>query len=137
MTVPARALPLRVRRPALKVVIGPQHRRRSGRTAWALIAAAVMAAFLLVTYARIALDRSAFVLDDLEQRTEAEESRYWQLRVEVAELQAPERITKAAAGMGLVYPEEVVTIEVPGLGALESETEDRWADLKALLSARP
>ena len=137
MTAPARVIPMGARRPALKVVIGRPHRRRSRKAAWVLIAGAVMAAFLLVTYARIALDRAAFVLSDLEQRTEAEEARYWHMRVEVADLQAPDRITEAAASMGLVYPDEVVTIEVPGLGALESETEDRWADLKALLSAWP
>ncbi len=134
MTAPARVLPA-APRPRLRVVIGPQRHRRRG--VWVMIGAAVTAAFLLVTYARIALDRSAFVLDDLDRKTEVEETRYWQLRVEVARLQAPERITEAAAELGLTYPAEVVTIEVPGLEALESATEERWADLKARLSARP
>lgn len=134
MTAPARAMPTATR-PRLRVVIGSQRRRRTG--VWVMIGAALTAAFLLVTYARIALDRSAFVLDELDRKIEAEETRYWQLRVEVARLQAPERITGVAAELGLVYPAEVMTLEVPGLGALESATEERWADLKARLSARP
>lgn len=136
MTAPARALPTRLR-PRARVIIRPQRAVASRTAAWILVGLAVTAAFLLVTYARIALDRSAFQLDDLDRRMEAEETRYWQLRVEVAELQAPERITGAAADLGLVYPDRVVTVEVPGISAHPTAAEDRWADLKAQLSARP
>jgi cell division protein FtsL len=95
------------------------------------------AAFFLLIYSRIALDRSAFVLQEVNRQMEVEEARYWQLRLEAAELQAPERIVARAQEMGLVYPESVQTIEVPGMGSPGSGAEDRWADLKALLGAQP
>jgi len=99
--------------------------------------AAVVAVFFAMIYARISLDRTAFVLDDLETQISIEEARHWDLRTEAARLQAPERITARAASLGLVYPEEVITIEVEGFGVDESDPEYRWAELRALLSAQP
>jgi hypothetical protein len=66
-----------------------------------------------------------------------EEARYWDLRLQVTELRAPERISSLAAEMGMVYPETVRTIEVPGLGESGTGVEERWIDLKALLGAQP
>ena len=83
------------------------------------------------------LDRSAFVVTDIERQIAVEEARYWDLRLQVTELQAPERISALAVEMGMVYPETVRTIEVPGLGESASGVEERWIDLKALLGAQP
>jgi hypothetical protein len=91
--------------------------------------------FLLLVSSRIALDRAAFVLEDYEVRIAAEEARYWELRLQVTELQSAERIATIAAEMGMVYPDRIFTIEVPGLGGPGPGIEDRWIDLKALLSA--
>ena len=119
------------------VVLGPATRRRGRRRYWVLLVAALTAAFLVSVYARIALDRSAFVVTDIEQLIVAEEARYWNLRLQVTELQAPERISSLAVEMGMVYPETVLTIEVPGLGESGPGVEERWIDLKALLGAQP
>lgn len=119
------------------VVIGPGTRRRGRRRYWVLLVAALTAAFLVSVYARIALDRSAFVVTDIERQITVEEARYWDLRLQVTELQAPERISSLALEMGMVYPEIVRTIEVPGLGESGPGVEERWIDLKALLGAQP
>ncbi len=137
MTAPAQPLPFPGAAPGLRVVGGTRARRRPRVGAWVLLAVVLAAAFFLLIYSRIALDRSAFVLQEVNRQMEVEEARYWELRLEAAELQAPERIVARAQEMGLVYPESVETLEVPGMGSPGTGAEERWADLKALLGAQP
>ncbi|HSG79489.1 MAG TPA: hypothetical protein VLD62_07920, partial [Acidimicrobiia bacterium] len=100
-------------------------------------AVVVVGAFFVLIWSRIALDRSAFELVRLDSEISTEESLYWELRLEVTELQSPERIRLLADEMGMVYPAHVETVEVPALGTPIRDLEERWADLKALLSAQP
>ncbi len=125
-----------VERPPLRVIAGRQHRAPRLR-AWLLITLTVVAAFFLLIYSRVTLDHSAFVLEDVEQQLEAAETRYWELRLEAAELLSPDRITELAQEIGLVYPSEVRTVEVSGIVVPSGNAEDRWVDLKALLGAQP
>ncbi|HUG74172.1 MAG TPA: hypothetical protein VMM81_00655 [Acidimicrobiia bacterium] len=118
------------------VVIGP-HTRRRGITHWVLLSIAGCALFVLLVLSRIALDRHAFVMEDLEKAIATEEARYWELRMDVAELRDPARIARMARSMGMVYPEEVRVVSVPGLGSSGFGIEERWANLKLLLSAQP
>jgi cell division protein FtsL len=104
---------------------------------WVLFALAVIVAFFGLIYSRISLDRSAFEIQELEQRINAEETRYWQLRLDVAELQSPQRIETLIADRGFVYPETRVALSVPGMDKEPLDAEYRWAQLKAFLSAQP
>ncbi|MCJ7726752.1 MAG: hypothetical protein MUP76_10250 [Acidimicrobiia bacterium] len=138
MTAPARPLPA----PGLtgagfRVAISQPRQRRAGWQGWTLVAITIMAAFFLMIWSRIALDRTAFELQEISRDTAAAESHYWELRLESARLQAPDRIIDAAAQMGMVYPDTVRTVEVAGLGGAGSDTEERWVDLKAVLGAQP
>lgn len=136
MTAPAQPFD-RIGSPVADLRVAVEERRRlGGWRSWLILAATVIAAFFLLISSRIALDRNAFVLDDLERRTAVEESRYWQLRLEAARLQAPERIIDAARQMGMVYPATVRTVYVSGLEVVGSEADERWIDLKALLGAQ-
>jgi cell division protein FtsL len=119
------------------VVLGPGSRGRGKQRYWILLGLTLAAAFLVSIYARIALDRSVFVVTDVEQQIATEEARYWDLRLEVAELQSPERISTLATEMGMVYPATVRTVDVPGLGGPGPGVDERWIDLKALLGAQP
>ncbi len=103
---------------------------------WLVFTVAVVAAFFVLIYSRTALDRTAFELQDLESRIVAEETRYWELRLDVARLQAPGRIMRLGEEMGLVYPSEIRPVAVAGSRAGASGIEDRWTELKALLSAQ-
>jgi hypothetical protein len=134
----ARSHPLAVPIPARRfhVVIGPRARRRRVG-GWIGVSFIVAAVFFLMISMRVALDRNAFVLNDIRGQITVEESRYWELRLRVAELQSPARIAGRAAEMGMVYPTEIATLEVPGLGDPGPGGEDRWVDLKTLLSAQP
>jgi hypothetical protein len=57
--------------------------------------------------------------------------------MEVAELRDPARIARMARSLGMVYPDDVRVVSVPGLGSSGFGIEERWADLKLLLSAQP
>lgn len=104
---------------------------------WLVFAGVVVVAFFGLIFSRVSLDRSGFELDDLEQQIAIEEARHWDLRVEVARLQDPNRINAIAAEIGLVYPNERIEIEVPGLDGEGLDPEYRWAQLKAVLTAQP
>lgn len=103
---------------------------------WLVFTVAVVAAFFVLVYSRTALDRTAFELQELESRIAVEETRYWELRLDVARLQAPDRIMQLGQEMGLVYPAEIRPVTVAGTGASTTGVEDRWTELKALLSAQ-
>ncbi len=137
----ARLAPAHARAPRrtreFHVVLGPGTRGRARRRYWVLLGIALAAAFLVSVYARIALDRSAFVVTDIDHQISVEEARYWDLRLQVTELQSPDRISSLASEMGMVYPETVRTIDVPGLGGPGAGIDERWIDLKALLGAQP
>ncbi|MBS1195549.1 MAG: hypothetical protein H6R33_269 [Actinobacteria bacterium] len=136
MTAPAQPLAF-PGAPDLRLVAVARSRRAPRVGTWLLLTVVLAAAFFLFIYSRIALDHSAFVLQEVTRQMEVEEARYWQLRLEAAELQAPERIVARAQEMGLTYPESVQTITVPGMGAPGIGADERWADLKALLGAQP
>ncbi len=104
---------------------------------WLLFAMGVVIAFFGLIVSRISLDRSAFVLDDLDEKIAAAESQHWDLRLEVARLQSPDRIAAAAAEMGLVFPESRTVLAAPPVLDEALEPGYRWAQLKALLSAQP
>lgn len=136
MTSPARSLSLPAT-PGLRVLVGTPARPAPRLGPWLLLTVVVLAAFFLLIYSRIALDRSAFVIEEISRQTAVEETRYWELRLESARLQSPERIIDRARELGMVYPDSVETLEVAGIGASATGAEVRWADLKALLGAQP
>lgn len=78
-------------------------------------AALTIALFFAMIYLRIALDRNAFELDVLERKIEVAESTQLDLRLEIAGLQNPLRITNEAKRIGLEHPKERLAIVVTGL----------------------
>lgn len=72
----------------------------------------VIALFFAMIYLRIALDRTAFELDTLERQITLEESRQLDLRLDIARLQDPLRISTEAQRIGLTYPSERVAITI-------------------------
>lgn len=134
----SRTLPLPRERGGFDVAAPPSPGLHLPRLrSWVVFTAAVVVAFFLLILSRTTLDQSAFQVRDLEQQIVLEEQRYWELRVEVARLQAPDRIVGAAEELGLVYPDRVDTVQVRATPRPSSSLEDRWAEIKALLSAHP
>ena len=98
---------------------------------------AVVLAFFAITFSRISLDRAAFELYGIERELAAQERAHWDMRLELARLQDPRRITDAAAGLGLVYPEDRITLEAPGVGGEAEAGYQRWVASRSLLSDTP
>ena len=115
----------------------PPQRSRAQLRPWFIFALVVVIAFFSLILSRVWLDRSGFELDELEREIAFEEGRLRDLRVEVARLQDPDRITAVAIANGLVYPEERIEIEVPGIEGNQLDPEFRWAQLKVVLTAQP
>jgi hypothetical protein len=86
---------------------------------------------------RVALDKPALELSELRTQIGAEQARYQQLRLQVAELQAPDRIMSRADDLGLVYPDSLQIVIADGVGDGTPAEGDRFADVKSMLTASP
>jgi cell division protein FtsL len=93
---------------------------------------AVVVAFFAMIYTRISLDRTAFDLHQIEQEIATQERAHWDLRLELARLEDPKRIEEAAAELGLVYPEDWITVEAPGVVTETAEGVERWTAARTL-----
>lgn len=93
---------------------------------------AVVIAFFAMIYSRISLDRTAFDLHQIEQEIATQERVHWDLRLELARLQDPQRINAAAADLGLVYPTQRITVEASGVVTETVEGVERWTAARSL-----
>jgi cell division protein FtsL len=141
-------------------VVAPSERVRRRRLTPAmavLITAVVFATLLAVAVAHTVLVQGQVRLDKLDAQLVDEQSRYQELRTEVAELESPDRIVEAAKGQGMVIPDDLVYLQPsapdlstvgpttgddhepaadPTVGAEDLSTPDRtWSDVKPLLEA--
>ena len=108
--------PLRVPRIGARRRVGAVARPAPGPRLVPLLfyTALVVALFFAMIYLRIALDRTAFELDELNRTIELEESRSLDLRLELAQLQDPIRITTEAERIGLTHPDERFALVITG-----------------------
>lgn len=114
-------------RPRLELVEGGRNGARRAGTARVIrphalpsrlrlvvVVGAVVAALFGVVAFHVVLSQGQFRLADLSTRASAEQQRYERLRLEVARLEAPSRITNEATGrLGMVAPGDVIAVS-PG-----------------------
>lgn len=121
----------------LRVVQGKRFARPKA-WGWIVVAAASVALFFGLIVATTALDSSAFELESIQNEIVAEQMKFDRLRLEVARLRSPSRIQPLAEELGMVYPDPVFTREVTARGVVAAASnDDRWADMKSVLSASP
>ncbi len=105
---------------------------------WVVYTVFAVAAFFGLIYSRTVLDASAFELQQIETQIAQEQERFQQLRLEVARLSSPQRIVPAAEEMGLVFPEDVIPVVAPDTFVADAnDLEQRWTEVKSILSASP
>ncbi|HEX6235968.1 MAG TPA: cell division protein FtsL [Acidimicrobiales bacterium] len=129
-------------------LVPPGYRPRLGLrlspTAGMVLTVLLFVALFAVAVTHTLLIESQVELDTLDQKVAAEQARYESLRVDVAELESPERIMREARDrLGMVPPEDVGWLTpdqpAPGAGRPTSqggsdETPDTsWADVKPYL----
>ena len=135
----------------LRVITGGDRPRRRRAILWALYTVGAVASFLALIYLRTAVDEAAYEVRRLENQIRFEEARQHQLHLEKIRLESPSEIVPIAEHLlGMVLPEDVVAIAVPGVqpdrpgaagsegdvkadqrGPQGSETADRPADANA------
>jgi cell division protein FtsL len=99
-------------RPPLRVVppdyVPPRVRRRRARLFVAGVSTLVVLGLFGIVSLHVALTQGQFRLDRLQARADAQQARYEQLRLQVAELESPERIVAVAQErLGMVSPPAV------------------------------
>ncbi len=105
---------------------------------WMLVAFTAVALFFALVITNTALDQSAFDLQEIRAQIAEEQTRFDQLRLEVARLKSPERIQPLAEQMGMVYPDPAERRTVTAEGVVVVQTnDDRWTNMKSIVSASP
>lgn len=147
----------RVPRPDLKVVREEQRRRagaRQRRMRAALVAGGVLAGVLLFAVAAFhaVLVSGQVRLDDLEAQVADAQARHASARLDVAELEAPERIVdEATSRLGMVTPPGVTYLAPSGAvaapsepapgataaGAGDGQAASSWQNVKPYLASNP
>lgn len=138
-------------RPPLRVVppdyVPPRVRRRRARLFATGVAALVGLGLFGIAALHVVLTQGQFELQRLEARAEQQQARYEQLRLQVAELESPERIVAVAQErLGMVSPPGVTYLSPSGLVADELGVEDpaparisgpstSWSEVKPHLSS--
>ena len=134
-------------------VVTPNERPRRRRLTPAIgvsVFVAVFAALLALAAAHAFLVQGQIRLDDLSQKVTEEQGRYQELRLQVAELESPERIVQEAKDrIGMVEPTQILYLTpdepVPssdaasagpsGATPAEQAGDDAWTEIKPLLEA--
>jgi len=136
-------------RPQLRVLGGqPSGVRRQRRARLLAVVAIVVAAVCLfgVVVAHVVLTQNQFRLDQLQQQSAARQAEYDRLRLQVAELESPDRIVaEAQQRLGMVSPTGVTylaptlddEVVVAGKGAtpeVENQAGASWSTVKPHLA---
>ena len=130
----AQAIPFRRRR--ARVTDGRTYERGPRIFPLSLFIVAVVAVFFGMIFLRISLDETAFELAELEVGIQAEQSRQLDLRYGLASLKDPQRIATEAERIGLVYPDDRVTIVLDRAGS-DAPVPENENPVQAMIKARP
>lgn len=132
----ARPARLGDRATGLRLVQGTvRPRPRAG--SWIVFALLAVFVFFAPIVSRTSLDRAAFELREIRQSISEETARFEELELEVARLSSPSRIAPLADALGMVLPTEVVRVEAPRIVRNQTDREERWAEMKSILTASP
>lgn len=110
---PARPEPARAPRPRHLRVVAPSERTRRRLSPATAVLASVG---LLVVLFAVAVSQTVLVqgqarLDELDAQLAVEQARYQELRLDVAQMESPERIVAAAHERGMVTPDDLVYLQ--------------------------
>ncbi len=112
-------------RPVLKVVKGRRSLPRFAMVPWLAYTILLGAAFLGLVYSQTSLNQRAMELDAVRDAVAVAAAEQDALRLEIARLQAPDRIVSQAIGLGMHLPDvalrTVVADVTPSTATLPAE----------------
>jgi cell division protein FtsL len=123
----------------------PESRRRRARLAAVFtVLVAGLGLFAVVAF-HVVLTQNQFRLDQLRTSATTEQARYQRLRLQVAQLESPDRIVATAQKqLGMVQPPSIVYLApvqpAPGLddpAANAARSQGGWSTVKPQLAASP
>jgi cell division protein FtsL len=118
-----------------------------------LLTAGLFATLLAVAVAHTVLVEGQVRLDELDAQLATEQARYQELRTEVAAMQSPDRIVRAAQEQGMVTPDDLLYLqppapdvstvgptggdddEPPADPTVGADADRAWSEVKPLLEA--
>ncbi|HEX2040419.1 MAG TPA: hypothetical protein VHF47_11890 [Acidimicrobiales bacterium] len=138
-------------RPPLRVVREEEmrrvvDRRRRARAVTGLVVLVVVGGLFGLVASHVVLTQGQFRLEQLEHRAAEEQARFERLRLQVAQLESPERVVAAAQErLGMVAPPGVKYLSpvgaVDGSAAPPADDSlaagDDWTTVKRHLASRP
>jgi cell division protein FtsL len=140
-------------RPPLRLVppdyVPPRVRRRRARLFVAGLSVLFALGLLGIVSLHVVLTQGQFRLDRLQARATEQQARYEQLRLQVAELESPERIVAVAQErLGMVSPGAVTYLAPTSSAATTPAVEKRtpgtatgpstsWSQVKPHLDSKP
>jgi cell division protein FtsL len=158
VTTKARPLPRERRdgertRPPLRVLppdyVHPRVRRRRARLFLGAMSSLVVLGLFGIAALHVVLTQGQFRLQQLENRANEQQARYEQLRLQVAQLESPERVVAVAQErLGMVSPPGVTYLSPSG-PAVDEPVDDgpatpatsgpstSWAEVKPHLADQP
>lgn len=107
----------RRKRSRLKVVAQPKRPNVRARRLVSLVASLAVVGLLVfaIVLVQTVVSQSSFRMEELQRRNAQLEQQYGRLRLQVAELSAPDRIAAEARKLGLRLPDQVQTLYVKGV----------------------
>jgi hypothetical protein len=135
-------------RPNLRVVApGERTLRRLTPLGGILLSAILFVVLAALAGAHTLIAQGQIRLDAVDAKVQDEQARYQQLRKDVAQAEAPERIVAAAEAQGMVAPQDLVYLQPPtdegvrgtadaDASAYVDEAES-WDTVKPLLESAP
>ena len=142
---------LRVVRPG---ELSPRARRRRARLAAVFTVGLIALGLFATVVFHVVITQNQFRLDHLRDQASAEQTRYQRLRLQVAELESPERIVATAQDrLGMVQPPKVAYLapqqpapgaqpakqqhDTPSTGAGAQGASTNWSAVKSQLAQHP
>jgi cell division protein FtsL len=122
-------------------LVHPPSRRPRRRFAFLAVSSLLVGIIVFgVASLQAVVSQTSFRMQGLAKKSTALQASYSELTLEVAELSAPGRIAEQAARLGLIMPDHVITITVPGPAPANSgkaPTDDMPAVLRRVIQVEP
>jgi outer membrane murein-binding lipoprotein Lpp len=120
-------------------VVRPDERpaRRLTPKVGVALTAVVFAILFAVAGAHTIIAQSQIRLDGLDTQVQTEQSRYQQLRKDVAQMESPERVVAAAEAQGMVTPQDLVYLQPPAAAGTSSIAASDTGTGTDTLASRP
>lgn len=129
--------------------LSPRARKRRSRLAAAAVCALIGLGVFATVVFHVVITQNQFRLDSLRDKAQVEQTRYERLRLQVADLESPDRVVAAARDrLGMIQPPKISYLSPPASAtpagatggaapAPSAGTKGSWSTVKSQLASHP